>query len=185
MLAVDSSSQMGSVNWNKLKTFITSLINQFQTGNAATKFSLATFDDVARLQVSFESYDSKDNLLKMVKKMQYGGTSRRTDLALQLASRVFESNSLNDENSRNVLVLLSSGPATTTNVPGYILLQNPMQKLKASSFEIYNIYVGQPTPEKELLVASSSPKENTIFRIHDFDELGRAASMISHALCNG
>ena len=101
----------------------------------------------------------------------------RTDLFLDLAASVFEED-VDGEQQRDVLIIATNGPITSRK------LQEKIDKLKDLGVEIFFSGIGKKFSQEDALVMSSSPKENHIFKMADFNELISASTSISHTVCN-
>ena len=179
IIALDTSNQVHQRDFNKMKTFVKHLVGEFDVKPNAASISVATFDDVAKLKVVFDAYDSVTGLQAAISKLRRAGTSRRTDLLLELAADVF--NEDDGKNMRKVLIVIANGPVAST---GSLELEAKVKILKNAGVEIFYTGTGRSLSSDEAIVISSSPKEDHVFKMADSLQLAKASTMIANSVCN-
>ncbi len=178
MVALDTSANVGQQGLAHTKTFVKKFINSFDLAQKGPRFSLATFDDVAQLKAAFGTYESATGLNQEVSKISKLGNSRRTDLLLDLAADVFNSDL--DASVRRVLIIITNGPQTSVSDD---VIQNKSNSLKGLGMEIFYIGVGENISAKEAIMASSSPKEEHFIKLVNYLHLS-SATFIANSVCH-
>lgn len=95
-------------NFDKMKTFVKSIVSSFDVDNLLTRVSVITYDSNARLDIAFTDYRTQEPLLQRIEELRFvGGESSRMDLALKKASDTIFSG--DDKARRKVSIYLYTG----------------------------------------------------------------------------
>eukprot|EP00794_Sanderia_malayensis_P020114 gene20114-22085_t len=176
MIAVDTSTEVGQQGLGHTKKFLREFVSSFDISEKTAQFSLATFDDAAKLHATFGT--SASGIRKAITGLRDIGRTRRTDLALDLAENVFVEGK--DKTVRQALVIVSHGPRKFSS---YFLFKSKADALKEFGVEVFYVAVGSRASGMEATIASSSPKEEHVFKIPNIRGSEEAASVIGYAVC--
>ena len=170
MLAVDTSIGEG---YNQVKPFLKNLMRHFDSKSA--KITVASFGNAARLLLPWDVNTlTADDVITNIK---LGSDERRTDLLLDLAIGLFETQY---SGYRNVLFIIAQGPTTHDAAK----MGEKVARLKDLGTEIFYINAGSNALTKEAMLVSSSPTDNHVFAAANDEELLKSSTYIAYSLCN-
>ena len=108
VFAVDASSSMGNVNFQKELDIVTDMIESLNVGSQV-RVGLLTYASDVNVVFDLNEYDSKQAVLNAMA-VYYSGGNTNTAGAIQTAdNQMFQTSNGDRDNIKNLLVLLSDG----------------------------------------------------------------------------
>lgn len=84
---LDTSSGIGKANFDKMKQFVTKIIQTFDVDNQLSRVSVVAYDEFARLEIKLSDFNTEEKLLEKIQRLEYyAGKATRIDMALTMAS---------------------------------------------------------------------------------------------------
>ena len=84
---LDTSSGIGKANFDKMKQFVTKIVQTFDVDNQLSRVSVIAYDEFARFEIRFADFNTEEKLLERIQRLEYyAGKATRIDLALAMAS---------------------------------------------------------------------------------------------------
>ena len=182
VFAVDSSTAVPKEGWQKIKTFITGILDSFPISESNTHVGIVTFSSVPYLETRLSEKFAKNDITQLVKNMQQlQGKQRRVDKALQMANAEFfspKSRGFRPDKSK-AFVLITGGIPTQ----GTEDLISAVKPLTQNSVSVVAVGVGSDVDEAQL--RSMSGKKENSFKVSNYDDLQSYVSAVVKDLCQG
>ncbi|EDO50079.1 predicted protein, partial [Nematostella vectensis] len=150
VFAIDASSSVGKVNFERVKGFIRRLVESFHISRTSTRVAAIVYSSRPRVAFDFNRYTSARRAAHAVKRLRFlrGGTS--TGRALRLASsRLFRRYG---RKRRKVLMLITDGKSSDD-------VLKPSKALKRKGVQIFAVGVGMSVSRNELILIASHPSQ--------------------------
>jgi len=166
---MDASSSVRRINYNKVKSFIKDLSDEFMIGASATRFGIIHYSNSARLDFTPRdtAYHERTALKAKIDSIVYSYGGTRTDRALRMAETEFFCSGCNPAGKPKVLMVITDG---NTNV-GSEDLGVATKGMKDNKVTIISLGIGPDIDLSELRLIASEPKEKHVFKLANFDEL--------------
>jgi len=82
VFVVDSSGSIGSRNFQKVKSFIVSVVDSFEISNETVRVGLIEFSDSAYIEFDLQQYSNKSDVKAAVAAIPYYGQGKSTPVYL-------------------------------------------------------------------------------------------------------
>ncbi|XP_071091672.1 uncharacterized protein [Haliotis cracherodii] len=176
---VDSSGSVGSANFQKMLTFIETMVQGFDIGPQGVQIGMITFDSKTYLQFHLNKYASKSDIIKAIKATKYTRGNTYTHLALQYARQTsFTAANGARPNAAKIAIVITDGQS---NIP--TSTKTEAQKLKDAGVTVFSIGVGSGARQTELQAMATDPDSQHVFIVTNFDALKLIKSQLQQKAC--
>ncbi|XP_053121349.1 collagen alpha-6(VI) chain-like isoform X2 [Hemicordylus capensis] len=175
---VDSSTSIGTENFQKVKNFLNTLISSLDVGSNQIRIGLAQYSSATFTEFLLNQYSLKNDILEQIQNLPYRGGSTYTGAALDFIREGYFTESAGSraqEHIPQVAILLTDGESNDE-------VKGPASKLKARGISLYVVGIGiQDTTE--LKAIASRPFDRFLFNIDNFDILQDLSSNLLQTVC--
>lgn len=160
IFVLDSSSSVGSANFENMKDFVNNIVSNFEIGADKTRVGIIKFQRNASIILPLGSINNGTQLNDFIKNIPYFGRGTRTDLALNLVIPVFNT-SRTSQGIPRVTIVCTDGRSSRPS-----LTFQAAQAVHDAGISVYSLGIGRNINESELnAIATSS---NHVFYIDSF-----------------
>ncbi|XP_052467598.1 von Willebrand factor A domain-containing protein 2-like isoform X1 [Carassius gibelio] len=176
LFVMDSSHSVGKGGFERSRHYVMKLCEALDVSTEKVRVGVIQFGSTPKLEISLDSYKSKLELKKKMKKIQYRGGSTQTGLALKFVLRKGFSGGRNSTVPR-VVILLSDGKSQ-----GAVHLA--ASELKLSGVTLFAVGIHYPRWE-ELRKLASSPSDSHVFFAEHFSDAvnGLFTTLTTSSVC--
>lgn len=180
VLAVDSSDAVPKEGWEKMKSFMTGILDAFRISESDTHVGIVTFSSVPYLETRFS--EKKNDITELVKNMQQlQGKQRRVDKALRMANAEFfspKSRGFRPDKSKAFVVITGGNPTQGTEN-----LVSAVKPLTQNGVSVVAVGIGSDADEGQLR-SIGGRKENS-FKVPNYDDLQSYVTAVVKDICEG
>ncbi|XP_073774665.1 von Willebrand factor A domain-containing protein 2 [Danio rerio] len=176
LFVMDSSYSVGKGGFERSRHYMLKLCEALDVRQDKVRVGVVQFGSTPKLEVSLDSYKTKEELKKKLKKIHYRGGSTQTGLALKFVLRKGFSGGRNSSVPR-VVVLLSDGKSQGA-------VQLPASELKLSGVLLFAVGIRYPRWD-ELRELASGPSDSHVFFAEHFSDAvnGLFTSLTTSSVC--
>uniref|UniRef100_A0A673IR54 von Willebrand factor A domain-containing protein 2-like n=1 Tax=Sinocyclocheilus rhinocerous TaxID=307959 RepID=A0A673IR54_9TELE len=176
LFVMDSSYSVGKGGFERSRHYVLKLCEALDVSTDKVRVGVILFGSTPKLEISLDSYKSKEELKKKMKKIHYRGGSTQTGLALKFVLRKGFSGGRNSTVPR-VVILLSDGKSQGA-------LQLAASELKLSGVTLFAVGIRYPRWE-ELRKLASSPSDSHVFFAEHFSDAvnGLFTTLTTSSVC--
>lgn len=170
--AVDGSNSMTTSDFNKIRQFIKTIIDQLPISANDVHVALLEYSDRIDLKFGFLSHTSKPELLRAVDRVTpSGGRGIHTDQVLAEANQLFSPEAGSRPGVPKILVVITDDESTGTRP-----LSRVSEPLKEAGVEVIVVGVGsRVNPEQWKGVV---PSKDNVITVNGPDQIGSAVDDI-------
>ncbi|XP_072507398.1 collagen alpha-4(VI) chain-like [Notamacropus eugenii] len=176
---VDGSTSIGPGNFQKVKSFLYSLVLGLEIGRDQVRVGLAQFSDNIYQAFLLNQFPQKSDVLEQIQNLPYQTGGTRTGNALDFLRTTYfieSAGSRAKDNVPQVVILVTDGESNDE-------VAEAASKLKDSGVSIYVVGINVQDVQ-ELETIASKPLEKFLFSIEDFNILEGLSSNILPTLCS-
>uniref|UniRef100_H2THW5 Integrin alpha-X-like n=1 Tax=Takifugu rubripes TaxID=31033 RepID=H2THW5_TAKRU len=175
---LDGSGSVEPADFTTMKNFVKSLVSSFKGKD--TKFAIVQFSSIYRIHFSFDFDKSTlENNINSIRQLT-GGTNTASAIRY-VVDNVFIARRGSRENVGKVLIVITDGESQERE-----LLPNAVKAAENKKIVRFAIGVGSafsnPTAIKELETIASSPSNNHMFQVENFNALERISSSLQEKI---
>uniref|UniRef100_A0A8C7CZA0 VWFA domain-containing protein n=1 Tax=Oncorhynchus kisutch TaxID=8019 RepID=A0A8C7CZA0_ONCKI len=174
---VDGSTSISSDNFDIMKNFMKSVVNETSVGEKQTRYGLIVFSDNPESKFTLNEYKSKRDVNSAITKLREPSGDTYTGKALKYSLGYFGAQ-YGGRKALNVpqwLMVITDGEATDP-----YSLAGPAKELRDNGIIVYSIgVVGANKQELELMAGDT----NKVFFVDDFHKLDTLHKNISFEFC--
>lgn len=153
LFVLDSSSNVGSSNWNSILTFVNLIVTSLNIGDTATRVGVITFSDSAYVSINLNAYFNKGQLSNAILNLGLLTGGRNIQNALLTARNTFTTAFGARPEVPDVVIFITGG-ASTTNAG---LVAQEARMMRRAGITVYAIGVTNSVNQTELQTISSHP----------------------------
>lgn len=174
MFLVDSSGSIGAENFNKMKNFMSDLVNKSHIGLDQVRIGVVQFSDNAKEEFPLNKYSAKSDIIEAIRRMVAIEENTLTGQALEFVAEYFETSKGSRSSVNKILILLTDGEAQDG-------VKAPAMRLREAGITIYSVGVinANKTQLEEI-----SGKSELVFLVENFDVLEKIEGDIIFGICN-
>ncbi|XP_061443604.1 collagen alpha-6(VI) chain-like [Rhineura floridana] len=178
VVLVDSSASIGLENFQKVKSFLYTVISSLDVGRSQIRIGLAQYSNDTFREFLLNQYSTKSDILEQIQNLPFRSGGTYTGAALDFIREGYFTESAGSrvqENIPQIVILLTDGDSNDE-------VKVPASKLRAGGISIYVVGIGvQDTTElKEM---ASRPFNKFLFSVHSFDILQDLTSSLLQTMC--
>lgn len=174
MFLVDSSGSIGMENYNKMKTFMKTLVNKTDIGPDKVQFGVVQFSDINMEVLSLNKNGTKDLIWGAIDKMNYMQETTFTGEALKFVADYFTEGKGARPRVKKILILITDGKANDE-------VKIPAQSLRNSGVIIFSVGVFNAVKAQLLEI---SGKEELVHYLESFDTLKTIEDELVFGICS-
>ncbi|KAM4550295.1 collagen, type XXVIII, alpha 1a [Fundulus diaphanus] len=184
VFVIDSSESVGPENFEVVKDFVNTVIDQFTVSQEASRIAVVLYSHLNSVVVSLQHQPSQEEIKAAVRAMPYMGKGTFTGSAIYQAKQVFQASR---PHVRKVAVVLTDGQSDQHD---FMQFKETATDAHAEGIEVFVIGVLNTTDllyEKflsEIKNIASDPDEDHIYLIDDFRLLSGLESNILKQICD-
>ncbi|CAH1270981.1 F2 [Branchiostoma lanceolatum] len=175
VFALDKSSSIDAVDFNRAIQFTRSIINEFGVTNreGGTQVALVTFGSQAQLEWNLGQLDSKRKVLRQLRQLQpEGGGTALTDALQTVLNDVLP---VTRVGAKRALFIITDGKSNVGASPGVFA----RRLREEEAFEVFAVGVGANIDKNELNSVASQPFTSHVFLINDFSNFDTLVNTIA------
>ncbi|XP_066441376.1 collagen alpha-6(VI) chain-like [Eleutherodactylus coqui] len=173
---IDGSGSIGPTEFEKMKTFMVSTIDDFGIGPGKVRVGVAQYSHKFRPEFQLTAYLDKTTLIDRIKNITWMDGSTLIGHALrETYSSLFiqSNNSQINENIQQILIVITDGDSQDK-------VAAPAEALRSKGVVTYAVGVGQVS-ETQLLQIAGRPDRR--FSVHNFDALKNIKKRLVEEIC--
>ncbi|XP_068439890.1 von Willebrand factor A domain-containing protein 2 [Clinocottus analis] len=178
LFLMDGSYSVGKGSFERSKHYAIKICQALDVGPDKVRVGLIQFGSAPRLEFALNSYTSKQELKKHIKKISYRGGSTQTGLALKYVLRKGFPGGRNSSTAAQIAILLTDGRSQGNTVQA-------AAQLKETGVVLFAVGIRYPKWE-ELHTLASEPMESHVFFAEHFDDAvnGLYTTLTTFSVCN-
>uniref|UniRef100_A0A8D2AVS4 Cochlin n=1 Tax=Sciurus vulgaris TaxID=55149 RepID=A0A8D2AVS4_SCIVU len=171
---IDGSSSVGDSNFRLMLEFVSNIAKTFEISDIGAKIAAVQFTYDQRTEFSFTDYNTKENILAVIRNIRYmsGGTATGDAISFTVRN-VF--GPVRDSPNKNFLVIVTDGQS-------YDDVRGPAAAAHDAGITIFSVGVAW-APLDDLKDMASKPKESHAFFTREFTGLEPIVSDIIRGIC--
>ncbi|CAK6974630.1 von Willebrand factor A domain-containing protein 2 [Scomber scombrus] len=178
LFLMDGSYSMGKGSFERSKHYAIKLCQALDIGPEKVRVGLIQFGSTPRLEFALDSYTTKQELKKNMKKISYRGGSTQTGLAMKYVLRKSFPGGRNSSTVPRIIILLSDGRSQGNVVQA-------AAQLKETGVVLFAVGLRFPRWEELHAVASDPMESHVFFAEHFYDAVnGLYTTLTTFSVCN-
>ncbi|XP_074510388.1 collagen alpha-6(VI) chain-like isoform X2 [Sebastes fasciatus] len=175
---VDSSTSIDSSEYESMRKFMESIVNQTTVGEDRTRFGLISFADEPQSHFTLNSSYSKRRVLTAIPNVKPSGLNTYIGKALEYSLQFFniEAGGRKGLNVPQMLMVITDGAATNPHN-----LKEPSDALRRNGVTVVSI--GVKKAERNELMIMAGNDTSKVFQVDNFEGLETLYTNVSSALC--
>ena len=179
VFAVDSSSTIGTTNFNSIRQFLSLIVSRYVVGPEDAQFGVVRFSTSASTVITLRTHPDLSSLRAAINGISY--VPGETNIAEGIEFAIQELTVNGRRGVPKVLIIITDGGSVssgTITVPG--------GTAKSLGIEIFAIGIGDSVDIEELNVFATDPDSDHVFPVASFDSgLLAVSSRLVRGTCNG
>ncbi|XP_051503354.1 collagen alpha-6(VI) chain [Myxocyprinus asiaticus] len=175
---VDSSASIGLENFQKIREFLSSLVQNFEVAPDKVQIGLVQYSNTPRTEFFLKTYQNKEDILNNIQKLHYktGGTYTGKGLEFLLKQHfVEEAGSRAQHSVPQIAIVITDGKSQDE-------VEAHAQELKQRGIKMYAIGI-KDADETLLRQIANEPYDQHVFSVEDFAALQGISQSIIHEIC--
>lgn len=181
VFVLDSSGSIGSANFQKMRNFVSAVVNDLEIGPTRTQVGVVLFSSSASLSFGLNTYPDRGTLSSAVNRIPYiGGGTNTADALYLLISQGFAGARPKIQGVPRIAIVVTDGKS---NQPQLTVIAAEALR-NVSSITTYAVGIGNANQDELKAIASG---ENFVRYINSFDisELERLQEDLKEQACTG
>ncbi|CAM4727873.1 unnamed protein product [Leuciscus chuanchicus] len=175
---VDGSASIGLDNFQQVREFLSSLVDNFEVAPDRIRIGLVQYSDTPRTEFLLNTYQNKEEILNYIQNLSYktGGTFTGQGLEFMLNHHfVVEAGSRAQQNVPQIAIVITDGDSQDE-------VESHAQKLRLRGIEIYAIGI-KDANEMLLRQIANEPYDQHVYSVSDFAALQGISQRVIRELC--
>ncbi|KAM3859799.1 von Willebrand factor A domain-containing protein 2 [Diretmus argenteus] len=178
LFLMDGSYSVGKGSFERSKHYVLKLCQALDIGPDKVRVGLIQFGSIPRLEFALDTYTTKEELRKHMKKISYKGGSTQTGLALKYVLRKGFLGGRNSSSVAQVAILLSDGRSQGN-------VAQAAAQLKETGVVLFAVGLRYPRWEELHELASAPMESHVFFAEHFYDAVnGLYTTLTTFSVCN-
>ncbi|KAK2500102.1 hypothetical protein MC885_011943 [Smutsia gigantea] len=179
VFVVDSSRSVRPVEFEKVKVFLSQVIESLEVGPNATRVGLVNYASTVKQEFPLRAHGSKAALLQAVRHIQPLSTGTMTGLAIQFAiTKVFsdaQGRRARSPDIRKVALVVTDGRPQDS-------VRDVSERARASGIELFAIGVGR-VDKATLRQIASAPQDEHVDYVESYSVFKKLSKKFQEAFC--
>lgn len=176
---IDSSRSVRPQEFEKVKIFLSDMIDTLDTGERATRVSVVNYASTVKTEFLLKTYFNKAAMKKAISVIQPLSTGTMTGLAIQTA---LEEAFTEESGARHVSFKIPKVAIIVTDGRPQDRVQDVAARARASGIEIYAVGVDRADLQSLKLMASN-PLDEHVFYVETYGVIEKLTSKFKETLC--
>ncbi|OXB70991.1 UNVERIFIED_CONTAM: hypothetical protein H355_012692 [Colinus virginianus] len=176
---LDASSSVGKEDFEKVRQWVSNLVETFEIGPDKTRVSVVRYSDQPTTEFDLGKYKTREEIKEAARKIRYYGGNTNTGDALRYINTYSFSKEaggrLSDRTVKKVAILLTDGRSQD-----YVL--DAANAARQAGIRIFAVGVGEALKE-ELDEIASEPKSAHVFHVSDYNAIDKIRGKLRRRLC--
>ncbi|XP_041101018.1 collagen alpha-6(VI) chain-like isoform X2 [Polyodon spathula] len=176
---VDGSTSIGDTNFQKVKNFLYTFVENLDIGREKVRVGLAQYSNTANQEFLMNKYANKTAVLEQIQNLQYRQGDRYTGKALEFIRDVYfteDAGSRAQEGVPQIAIVLTDGESTDQ-------VRVPADELRKKDISVYVIGINTAGYE-ELKEIANKPTTKFLYNIENFDALSELSDNFLQTICS-
>ncbi|XP_056419071.1 matrilin-3 [Hyla sarda] len=176
---IDSSRSVRPQEFEKVKIFLSDMIDTLDTGERATRVAVVNYASTVKTEFFLKTYFNKAGMKKAISLISPLSTGTMTGLAIQTA---LEEAFTEESGARHVSFKIPKVAIIVTDGRPQDRVQDVAARARASGIEIYAVGVDRADIQSLKLMASE-PLEDHVFYVETYGVIEKLTSKFKETLC--
>ncbi|KAF4106106.1 hypothetical protein G5714_013768 [Onychostoma macrolepis] len=175
---VDGSGSIGQKNFQEVREFLSSLVENFDVAPDKIRIGLVQYSDTPRTEFSLNTYQNKEEILSYIQNLRYktGGTFTGQGLEFMLKQHFVEkAGSRAQQNVPQIAIVITDGDSQDE-------VESQAQELRQRGIKIFAIGI-KDANETLLRQIASEPYDQHVYSVSDFAALQGISQSVIQEVC--
>ncbi|XP_056106602.1 collagen alpha-6(VI) chain [Rhinichthys klamathensis goyatoka] len=175
---VDGSASIGLDNFQQIREFLSSLVENFEVASDRIRIGLVQYSDTPRTEFLLNTYQNKEQILNYIQNMRYKTGQTFTGQGLEFMLKhhfVVEAGSRAQQNVPQIAIVITDGDSQDE-------VESHAQELRLRGIEIYAIGI-KDANEMLLRQIANEPYDQHVYSVSDFAALQGISQSVIRELC--
>lgn len=174
---MDGSSSIGKENFQRIRDFLLTLVNNFDISPDKVQIGLVLYSTTAQTELFLRSFETKQKILDHITDLSYQGGDTNTGLGLNFLLKHFvkEAGSRAKDGVPQIAVVITDGQSQDNVEPH-------AQNLKDQGIILYAIGI-KDADIVQLKEIATKPHDQHIYSVSDFTALQGISQSFAQVLC--
>lgn len=175
---VDGSASIGLDNFQQIRDFLSSLVENFEVASDKVRIGLVQYSDTPRTEFSLNTYQNKEEILDYIRNLRYktGGTHTGQGLEFILKQHfVEEAGSRVQQNVPQIAIVITDGDSQDE-------VELQAQELRQRGIKIFAIGI-KDADVRLLRQIANEPYDQYVYSVSDFAALQGISQSVVRELC--
>lgn len=176
---LDASSSVGKENFEKVRQWVSNLVETFEIGPDKTRVGVVRYSDRPTTEFDLGKYRTREEIKVAARNIKYYGGNTNTGDALRYINTYSFSKEaggrLSNRTVKKVAILLTDGRSQD-----HVL--DPARAAHQAGIRIFVVGVGEALKE-ELDEIASEPKSAHVFHVSDYNAIDKIRGKLRRRLC--
>ncbi|XP_056326489.1 collagen alpha-6(VI) chain isoform X1 [Danio aesculapii] len=175
---VDGSASIGLDNFQQIREFLSSLVENFEVAPDKVRIGLVQYSDTPRTEFSLNTYQNKEEILDYIRNLRYktGGTHTGQGLEFILKQHfIEEAGSRAQQNVPQIAIVITDGDSQDE-------VELQAQELRQRGIKIFAIGI-KDADVRLLRQIANEPYDQYVYSVSDFAALQGISQSVVRELC--
>uniref|UniRef100_A0A3B3ZFR9 VWFA domain-containing protein n=1 Tax=Periophthalmus magnuspinnatus TaxID=409849 RepID=A0A3B3ZFR9_9GOBI len=176
---LDTSSSVGKENFEKIRQWVSNLVESFDVGPDKTRVAVVRYSDRPTIEFNLGRYRNLEEVKRAARNIRYlGGNTMTGDAISYTTTNIFTERNGARPRARGiqrVAILLTDGRSQD-----YVL--EPSKAATAAGIRMFAVGIGEALKE-ELEEIAAEPKNAHVFHVTDFNAIDKIRGRLRKRLC--
>ena len=184
MFALDASTSIGKANFEKVVTFVKSIIDGLRIGttdsSSPSRIGMLTFSDHVDIQFQLKEYKNKYDILNAFPPYYSMGRTQTAQALSTMRTRMFTEGSGDQPSARNIAIVITDGYSGSERDTW-----REARRLREAGVELISVGIGNSIRLRELQAIASYPNTpgKNVLKVEDFNALDSIRNTITKVVC--
>lgn len=177
---LDTSSSVGKENFEKIRQWVSNLVESFDVGPDKTRVAVVRYSDRPTIEFKLDRYRTMDEVKRAAKNIVYRGGNTMTGDAISYTVKNIFTESAGarplSRDTKRVAILLTDGLSQD-----YVL--EPAREASRAGIRMFAVGIGAEALKVELEEIAAEPKNAHVFNVADFNAIDTIRGRLRKSLC--
>lgn len=176
---IDSSRSVRPLEFTKVKTFVSRVIDTLDIGKAHTRVALVNYASTVKIEFQLQTYSDKESLKQAVLRIKPLSTGTMSGLAIQTA---MDEAFTEEAGARGPTSNISKVAIIVTDGRPQDQVNEVVARARASGIELYAVGVDRADMES-LKMMASEPLDEHVFYVETYGVIEKLSSRFQETFC--
>ena len=179
VFTLDASGSVGKANFDKMLSFVKTLVKGFNVGQNNIRIGLQTFSNRAEVQFNLNKFNDKQSVMNALDHIPYNSGGTNTGAALKtMYSKMFTQPNGDRPGVPNIGIVITDG--RSNNPPD---TNNEAANLHKQNIDTFAVGIGSGVDRHELETIASDPPSLHVMTVTNFDKLQQISAGFQARAC--